>query len=410
MLTLSRQEGIGGEVKSEPEDFIVREITSKGITLEQGRKYTSMELKEEELPEGKFTTFVLEKRNWDTIRALLTIAKRLGRGRKSIGYAGTKDKQSISVQLGCIYGIDPNSLQSVSIRDIKINGAWKSGELLLGSNLGNSFTTKVKNIHNPEKVDAIIEDLGGLFPNYFDRQRFGFRLNNAKIGLAILNNNFEDAVITFLTDTSNETDPESNEARRRLNEERDFKGALSYFPMHLRYERTLIDYLSRQENFANALRNMPRGLTIMFIHAVEALIFNASLEERINQKDFATGFYCKQNFYGFPDVDAITESKDAFALVPIIGYETEEKQIGDYEKGLMEKLGISKDSFKIKSLPELSMRGSFRPILSPFKDFSKEIHEDQASLGFALPSGSYATIFLREITKSEGLELKSLMP
>src|SRR5271165_4016502 len=107
MLTLTKQAGIGGELKTEPDDFIVKEITGKGVLLEIGKAYTAEDLKESENNEGKFTTFVLEKRNWETIRAILEIAKRMGRGRKSINYAGIKDKRSVSVQLACIYGVEP---------------------------------------------------------------------------------------------------------------------------------------------------------------------------------------------------------------------------------------------------------------------------------------------------------------
>ncbi len=410
MLTISRQAGTGGEVKKEPEDFIVKEITSKGITLELGKRYTGEGLGEPAPTEGKFTTFVLEKRNWDTVRAMLEIAKRTGRGRKSISYAGVKDRRSVSVQLACIYGIEPSSAEAVQIKDISINGAWKSDGIGLGSNLGNGFEITVRNVSRAGNIQGVIEELDGLFPNYFDRQRFGYRLNNFKIGMALLNNNPEEAVMIFLTDSSNETDPEATEARKRLKEEMDFQKALEYFPRHLRFERTMIDHLARYRNFANAVREIQRGIAIMFIHAVEDAVFNIALEDRVKDHDFDSDLHCGRNFYGFPNIEDLHAGKDGgFPAGALIGYETKDEHISEYEKEILERFGITKESFKIRSMPELSMRGSFRQLLSPFKDFSYSVAGEDAELKFSIPSGSYATIFLNEITKADELDLNSVV-
>lgn len=410
MLTLTKTSGTGGEVKTEPEDFIVKEITGKGAVLEPGRSYTAEDLRERDAPEGRFTTFVLEKRNWDTIRAILEIGKRMGKGRKSIGYSGTKDKRSVSVQLACIYGVEPSNVLAVKLKDISINGAWRSDGLELGSNLGNSFEVRLSDVRNTGSVEETTRELNGVFPNYFDRQRFGYRLNNTKIGLDIINNRPEEAVMTFLTDSGNENDPKAREARKTLREEMDFQKALEYFPRHLKYERTMIDYLARYKNFANAIRKIPRGIAIMFVHSVEDLVFDFALEERIRAEDFASEMYYKKNFYGFPDSSQISqEPGGAFPLGALIGYETKDAHISEYEKEIMERMGLTKESFKIRSMPELSMKGAYRQLLSPFRDFSFNVNERELVLNFSIPSGSYATIFLNEITKAKGLDLNSML-
>ena len=76
----------------------------------------------------------------------------------------------------------------------------------------------------------------------------------------------------------------------------------------------------------------------------------------------------------------------------------------------MAKLGITKERFLIKSMPELSMKGDVRALLMPFKDFSYANEEEKhtLNLNFSLPSGSYATIFVNEITKSSTLSLESI--
>jgi tRNA pseudouridine13 synthase len=407
MLNLSKGSGTGGAVKSSPEDFIVKEILQNGRILECDKAYTAAELGQEEAPEGKFTTLVLQKTNWNTIQALTTIAKRLGHGKGSISYAGTKDRTSVSVQLASIYGTTPEKVMEVRMKDIKINGAWLSNGVELGSNLGNAFAVRIREARNPENAGRIIEELDGRMPNYFDKQRFGSRLNNAKVGLRIMKDDFESALDIFLTDSSNEENRAAIEARSRLAEEDDYKAALEYFPRHLKGEITAIAYMAQYDNPANALRKLPKGIRIMFIHAVQALVFNLAVEERIKGGDFESSTYCKENFYGFPDVESVGESRTRFSCESLVGYETDAKQISDYAAEAMEKLGVGKDDFKIKGMPELSMKGAFRPIIAPVKDLSYET-SDALKLGFSIPAGSYATILLNEVTKSETRDLSVL--
>ena len=97
-------------------------------------------------------------------------------------------------------------------------------------------------------------------------------------------------------------------------------------------------------------------------------------------------------------------------VAPLIGYETGEEQVGELERGLLEQMGIGRESFKIKSMPELSMRGSCRPILSTFRNGQESVADSSATLEFSLPSGSYATVLVGEITKAGGLDLRSIDP
>jgi tRNA pseudouridine13 synthase len=48
----------------------------------------------------------------------------------------------------------------------------------------------------------------------------------------------------------------------------------------------------------------------------------------------------------------------------------------------------------------LRMEGERRPLRVPVGELSWELSEDRLTLGFSLPKGSYATSFVREITKT----------
>lgn len=272
-----------GTIKCAAEDFIVEEIAQNGTVLELGKVFFPEELGMQESEEGKFTTFVMQKRNWNTAQALKTIARRFSRGIKSTSFAGTKDRTAVSTQLCSIFGVSPEELSSAKIKDITINGAWRSDKKVeMGSLYGNRFTVIVRDASDTELIKNAADSLHGLFPNYFGEQRFGSRGNNVLIGIDILKGDLESATMRFLTDTINERREDSIAARKRLSEELDFAAALEYFPSHLKYERLVIEHLSMMPtDYAGAMRRLPRSITLMLIHSVDAYIFNQELDERI---------------------------------------------------------------------------------------------------------------------------------
>ncbi len=411
MLTLSKSSGTGGRIKEFPEDFIVKEITSGGVTLEPGVRYDAQGVGDIENPQGKFSTFVLQKKDWNTIQALITIAKKLGRGKKSVSYAGTKDRKAISVQLASIFGVLPEAVEKVRVKDISINGAWRSDGVEMGDNIGNAFEIIIRDVANVDAASQTIEELGGRMPNYFDRQRFGDRLGNAAIGLDLMNGRFEQAAMRILTDTTGETNVAASEARRKLAEDMDFTKALEYFPRYLKSERGMLQNLAQYGNYAGAIRTLHRGISIMFIHAVESLVFNMALEQRVRESDFESGIFCQTSAYGFPNPEKITSERSEFPAGALVGYQTEDSAMDERTKKAMERLGITKESFRIKSMPELSMKGSCRPLLAPVKRLIMENQGDSSvKVSFSIPSGSYATVMINEITKSDNLDLESLIP
>lgn len=415
MRFLSKSRGIGGEIKSTPEEFIVKEITKRGVILEPGHVYSPEELKEEVSGEGKFAVFVLQKRDWGTIQALQMVAKRGGRGVRSLGYAGMKDKTSTSTQLASIFGVAPEFLSKLEMKDIRINGAWKSANAVeMGDLLGNAFEITINGVSEGELVQEIAKELDGRIANYFDSQRFGMRGNNFRVGMHIINNELEEAAMEFLTAYQNENNETAREARKQLSEDRDFAKAMESFPRYLRNERAMLYRLSKDpHDFAKALRSIPRGIALMFIHAVEAVVFNASLETMVENNSFNEAkLRCGSNFYGFPDISALVAEgqENSFPASALIGYETKEEHISENERGILESLGLKKESFKISSMPELSMRGSYRPVLAPFKDMVYGLGNNSVKLRFSLPAGAYATILINEITKNSDLDLKKIAP
>lgn len=411
MLRLSKGNRAEGIVKSRAEDFIVEEITSKGFVLEKGRTYTPEMLGLEE-QDGNFSIFVMQKTNWNTAQALKTIAKRFRRGIKSTGFAGTKDRISVSTQLCSIFGVRPDGLPKIHVKDVSINGAWSgTGKVEMGDLLGNRFGITARSISDCEGINTIDSELGGLFPNYFGEQRFGYRDINVQVGADILKGDFKGAAMRFLTETQKEANEEAKYAREKLAGELDFKDALKYFPVHLKYERSMIEYLAKYpNNYANAIRKLPRSISLMFIHSVESYIFNRVLDERIEKETIKPrkgDLVCLENDFGFPDMQTVTEfggktegGKRQFLVGNITGYDT--KSVNETEQLVLDELGIGKESFNVRGLTELNSRGTYRTLFAPYKDMSFSYDEDEKvlKLGFSLPAGSYATVLLNELIES----------
>ena len=98
----SKISGLGGQLKSTPEDFVVEEICEDETILELDR---IVERTSE--TNGKFTQFVLQKTNWSTADAIKEIASRLHVSQTRFNFAGTKDKNAITTQLVSVLEFRP---------------------------------------------------------------------------------------------------------------------------------------------------------------------------------------------------------------------------------------------------------------------------------------------------------------
>ncbi len=388
MNFLSKSPGIGGKLKTRPEDFIVEEISADGTVFQ-----LDQEIQNEGT--GKFTHFILQKTDWSTSSAILEIAKRLHSGHKRFSYAGTKDKVAITTQLASAYDIPKEKILDLRIKDIKINGAWNAEDKVhMGQLLGNRFTIRLEDADLDEgKINALSSELDGKFPNYFGEQRFGStRRNTHLVGLEILKNNLEGACRIFLCDSKGETNQLARGSREKLESSQDYSAALKDFPRHLRLERKMIAHLANKPgDYAGAIKAIPRTTQLLFIHAVQSMMFNEMLSERIEQGiELEEGEYFCSEKNGFPDVKSA--DAEGWICAKIIGYSS---PLNKREKELLAKHGIDKEVFRLKHLPEIASKGTYRTLLAPLKDFNYA----DGIFSFSLPSGSYATVAMREFMK-----------
>lgn len=399
-----------------PEEFVVEEILSDGTVLEVDKPYKAKD------EPGKFARFVLQKRRWNTMQALTALARELRVSSKRFNFAGTKDRNSISTQLCSVFGMMPAEVEKARVKDITILGAWNAAEKVrLGHLAGNRFTITLTEANcgkNPiaEELEEKAKELGGRVPNYFGEQRFGsLRKNTHLVGKLIIQGKLKEAVMNYLTFVDGGEDEESRKAREKLAEEKDFAKALTAYPLFLKYERTMISHLNAYgKDYAGALRKLPRTLQLMFIHAYQSWLFNQLLDARLEGGKLFEAkkgdWWCKADKLGFPatgeaeeipsakkagEVTKLAAKGKAFLMGHLVGYETEPTP---EEKALLKKEGVGPKDFQLSELPELSSKGSMRPLFVPLVGF-EVVGRDPVKVRFSLSAGAYATVALRELLK-----------
>ena len=405
------------KIKEKAEDFVVKEIDVKGEVVDE-----QYECKGEK---GDFLWFLLKKKNWTTDKAIKEIAKRLRISKKRFSWAGTKDRKALTYQLCSCYKCEKEEMERIKIKDIEILCFFsKKEKIKLGELKGNRFEIAIKRESAEER--KAIENLL-VFPNYFGKQRFGMRENTHIIGYYLVKEMWKEAVEELLFSTHKEKNEEAKKARERLKEERDFRKAIHYFPKHLYLEKIVLSHLSLYPNdYLNAIRKLPRYVLLMFIHSLQAFIFNKELELRLKELGFPVPslkekskeelkeirelllkikaqnneYYCKVDEKGFPLLEKREEDKEkiekgkAFIVGNVVGYTTE---LNSYQEEVLEKLGIEKEEFEMKKVKELSSKGAKRLLLSPIISFYVDKKEETSEIfNFSLPRGSYATSLLNQ--------------
>lgn len=418
-------DGLGGQLRQEVEDFIVKEITNR-----------------EEGQEGKYLILELVKRDWDTHHFTRTLAKILQISQKRISVAGTKDKRALTTQKISIFDIDASEIKKVHLKDIELKVLGRSRKSVeLGDLWGNDFIITIRNIdRSPEEADKLLEKTtneilaqGGI-PNFFGIQRFGsVRPVTHLVGKAIVEGDFEKAALLYIAEPFPDEPEETKQARQFVKETRNFKEGLKTYPLHLGHERAMMNYLiANPEDFAGAFLVLPKNLYKMFVHGYQSYIYNIIICRRMEKglplnQAVEGDIVCFKNELGLPDssktekvtaetvnaMNRLIKRKRAFITAPLPGYDTEFASgvPGEIEQAVLEELKVPLQSFNIEEIPEMSSKGTRREILLHVEP-KFEVDEDDLNPGkskvvleFMLPKGSYATTVLREYMKVDPLQM-----
>ncbi|WP_144902099.1 tRNA pseudouridine(13) synthase TruD [Halobellus captivus] len=295
----------------------------------------------------------------------------------------------------------------------------------------------------PETTSGVDEqtEVGVAVPNYFGHQRFGSRRPvTHEVGLCVARGEWREAVLTYVGNPF-EAEPEGTQAARAFVDEQaeradpDWQEALDRMPGALRFERSMLHRLREDgdetpADWRHALEAVPRNLQRLFVNAAQSYAFNRMLSERLSRglplarpvdgdivcfadRDAPEGLYR-------PDTDRTQVATDrrvdvmarhcergrAFVTAPLVGTETEltDGEPGDVERAVLDDLGLSPDDFDRPG--EFHSTGTRRAVLLRTRvEYDVDADENAYDLAFSLPSGSYATVLLREYLKTSPVDL-----
>lgn len=388
--------GIGGQLKAEPEDFFVEEIS---LYAPAGQ--------------GQHVYVEIEKRGLSTYVAIKMIARALGISPGDIGHAGLKDAQAITRQTLSIDRVTPEAVAALHIPNIKILRVNRHhNKLKIGHLAGNRFVIRVRQVTpealpQAEAVMAVLRQKG--VPNFFGEQRFGHRENTHVLGEMLVRRNAAEFVAHYLGRPQPHEAPHIQAARQLIDEAR-WSEALAQWPSNLPDERRVLAAIVKTGGQLEAAFNALDGkLKSFFVSAFQSQLFNELLVNRLDRLDCLENgdvAYIHGKGAAFVVRDAAVEQPraDRFEISPsgpLFGPKTlmAESEPGQRERAVLAVKGLTPDDFK---LPGLKLEGARRPYRINLKQ-ARTWWDDGLWVSFELQPGAYATTVMAEIMKNHPL-------
>jgi tRNA pseudouridine13 synthase len=395
-------EGVGGIIKMIPADFMVEEIPQYDFC-----------------GEGTHVYAFVQKKNMSTQDMMTLVARTVGVRTLAVGYAGRKDTRAITRQWISIEHIDPRKLSELESPKLKVLEVTRhTNKLKVGHLKGNRFTLRLRQLNRPvEQAVPIAEEIMGILaekgvPNYFGPQRFGYRGDSHLLGESVVKKNTQEFFDILLGRPELSPDDEFVPARELYEQglyEEAFYQWHSAFGEHRKALKTLMRH---NGNTNRAFRQFDKHLLRLFVAAWQSDLFNRVLAERMPNIDTLLDgdmAYKHANGASFcVEAAAIEQARcDAFEISPtgpLIG--TRMTRLtgpgGQLENPLLDAIELTEEDHK--RLKKFGGVGGRRPLR--FRPEGTKItaaedeHGDYLELHFNLPSGCYATVLMREITKS----------
>lgn len=308
--------------------------------------------------EGEHMFVHIEKRDLTTPYAVEALCRATGARSDMAGWAGLKDRRGITRQWVSLFGASREAIQGAQIEGLRVLSVTPNGQKLRTGHLrGNRFRIRLRGVSASamRDVERVFEqvDREGL-PNYFGEQRFGRSGDNAQRALQWIR--------------------DGGRAPRG------------------RFQRKLL------------------------VSALQSELFNERVAERVRGKALGTvmpgDLVQKHDSGGMFVADDVAEAQaraDRWEISPtgpMFGAKMRwpEGQARDAEEALLASRGLGPEHL---AAVQRYGAGTRRLVRVRPSHISLSHSNDQASIEFALPSGSYATVVVREILKQDALPAKT---
>ena len=233
--------------------------------------------------------------------------------------------------------------------------------------------------------------------------------------------------MTYIANPIEGEDELSYSLRSDLEKTRDFSEALKSYPIHLNFEKSILNKLVlNPDDFVGALKELPKNLLTMFIYAYQSYLFNKIISRRIssnmtiNKAVVGDIIYpIKSNEIELREIpvsnlnklkvnEEITKGK-AVVTGQLFGSESKysDGDVGEIEKKIIDEEEINMKDFIIPEIPFISSKGSRRTLFANIYNLNYDIKKENdllVNVKFDLKKGCYATSFLREVMKTSDIK------
>ncbi|MCD6319193.1 MAG: tRNA pseudouridine(13) synthase TruD [Candidatus Desulfofervidaceae bacterium] len=379
------------KLKVKPEDFFVEEH----IILPRKK--------------GEYGLYLLEKRGWNTVDVLKKIASTYKIPISHLAAAGRKDKYAVTKQYVTIKRVKGRFFKDKNWELIPVGTMDRPvGPDLI---IKNSFRIVLRKVSKEEgeyikKALSTIKACG--LPNYYGDQRFGtYDSQNGFVGEKIVKQQFKGAVKAFLC-TIHPGDKKPAKERKRYFFEYFDEPKFCLKQAKTTLEKRIFSFLLKEKNYLRALYLIPAIELEFQLSMFQSYLWNLFLRELLlHLAPEGYEIRGRVNSYYFPSLLSEPSRSYLSREFPTPGYQAkmpDELTQRIYEKILTDNnLKPSAFNFRkfrrhyIKSFPrhgivfpENFKMGELEP---------DELYSDhfKLSLSFALPTGSYATILVKNL-------------
>ena len=387
------QPGIGGHLKTEPEDFVVEEIP---LYLPSGK--------------GQHVYVEIEKRGLSTYVAIKMMARALNISPESIGYAGLKDAQAVTRQMLSIDSVEPAAVEALNIPNLTILQVNRHiNKLKIGHLAGNRFVIRLRGVNQADmpQADTILKTLQEKgVPNYFGEQRFGHRSNTHLLGETLVRRDATEFMAQYLGRPQPHEAPHIQAVRHLIDENR-LTDALAQWPGNLPDERRVLAAIIKADGQPEvAFTALETKLKNFFVSAFQSQLFNELLVNRLdslNRLEYGDVAYIHIKGASFIVREAAVEQPraDRFEISPsgpLFGPKCllAEGEAGEREKAILAAKDLTVEDFRV---PGLKLQGARRPYRIELKQ-PRLWWDKGLMVSFELQPGAYATTVMAEVMKN----------
>ncbi|MHC4996269.1 MAG: tRNA pseudouridine(13) synthase TruD [Planctomycetota bacterium] len=395
-------EGVGGELKQRPEDFVVQE---EPLVEPSG--------------EGDFLYLYVQKTKRITSDVVRLFSQHFCVAPESIGYAGLKDKHAITRQWLSIEHAKEERAMAFEDDHIQILGLDRHPvPLRRGGLRGNRFDIKIRAVAPGDVVRAraILDTLAQSgVPNFVGEQRFGYRNDGHLLGRLLLKGDDQGFLDSLLGKPMEIDRPLLRDARLAY-EAGDYARAIELWPTSHRFERQAVGPLSRGAPAGDAVNGVDLQHRKLLVSALQSAVFNTVLDRRLRdgwfdrfvEGDVAFDHTTRKVIEvtgadGVAAAQARYEAGEWSPSGPMWGRDMQEAggEVGRIEREALAGAEVTLSDFESSPYEAQGSRRAMRMLIEDTRiSAGGDEYGPYIGVSFMLPRGCFATVVLREIMKS----------